>query len=69
MNVAAHQDKKNENISKREAGEERKRSTDLKKAACCPSAVVQRRWREGKVNVAKLHDRMHPRCYYTVSSK
>ena len=43
MNVAAHQEKeKNEKTSKREAGEERKQSTDFKKAVCCPSAVVQR---------------------------
>ena len=26
----------------REAGEERKQSTDFKEAACCPYAVVQR---------------------------
>ena len=37
INVSAHQEKK----GKREAGEERKQSTDFKEAACCPSAVVQ----------------------------
>ena len=43
MNVAAHHKKeKNEKTGKREAGEERKQSTDFKEAACCPSAVVQR---------------------------
>ena len=41
MNVAAHQEKeKNEKTGKRKAGEQR-RQADLKKAACCPSAVVQ----------------------------
>ena len=43
MNVTAHQEKKNEETKtgKRKAGEERKQATDLKKAACCPSAVFQ----------------------------
>ena len=40
MNIAAHQ--KKEKIGKREPGEERKQSTDLKEPACCPSVVVQR---------------------------
>ena len=43
MNVTAHQEKeKNEEMkmSKRKA-EERKQATDFKKAACCPSVVVQ----------------------------
>ena len=41
MNVAAHQEKKNEKTGKKEAGEERKQSIDFKEAACCPSAVAQ----------------------------
>ena len=42
MNVDAHQEKKNEKASKREAGEEeRKQSTDFREPACWPSAVVQ----------------------------
>ena len=40
MNVAAHQE--NEKTSKREAGEEKKRATDFKRAARYLSAVVQR---------------------------
>ena len=40
MNVAAHQDKKNEKTGKRKAGKERKQA-DFKEAACYPSAVVQ----------------------------
>ena len=41
MNVATHQEKKNnEKTGKRKAGEER-RQADLKEAACYPSAVVQ----------------------------
>ena len=41
MNVAAHQEKeKDEKTGKRKAGEER-RQTDVKEAACYPSAVVQ----------------------------
>ena len=39
MNVAAHQEK-NEQMSKRKAGEER-RQANFKEAACYPSAVVQ----------------------------
>ena len=47
MNVAAHQEKeKNEKTGKREAGEERKQSADLKRAACCPLLVVQRAERQ-----------------------
>ena len=48
MNITAHQEKeKNEKTGKREAGEERKQSTDFKKAACCLSAVVQgEAWRK-----------------------
>ena len=43
MNVAAHQEKKeNEKTGKREAGEERKQPTDLKEALSCLFAVVQR---------------------------
>ena len=46
MNVAAHQEKeKNEKTGKRKAGIER-RQTDLKEAACYPSAVVQRAARQ-----------------------
>ena len=43
MNVAAHQDQKNEETKtgKREAREERRQATDFKEAACCPFAVVQ----------------------------
>ena len=42
MNVTAHQEKeKNENTDKKKAGKERRRETDFKEAACCPSAVVQ----------------------------
>ena len=43
MIVSAYQEKKeNEKTGKREAGEEeRKQSTDHRKAACCPSAVFQ----------------------------
>ena len=44
MNVTAHQEKEmNEETKtgKRKAGEERRQATDLKKAVCCPSAVVQ----------------------------
>ena len=45
MNVTAHQEKKeNEKTKKgkREAGEKRKRkqATNFKQAVCCPSAVV-----------------------------
>ena len=41
MNVAAHQEKENnEKTGKRKAGEE-KRQDNFKKAACYPSAVVQ----------------------------
>ena len=42
MNVATHQ-KKNEKTKtgKRKAGVEKRQATDLKEAACCPSAVVQ----------------------------
>ena len=41
MNTAAYQNKeKNEETSKRKAGEER-RQADFKEAACYPSAVVQ----------------------------
>ena len=42
MNVVVNQEKeKNEKAGKNEAGEERKRATDFKEAACCSSAVVQ----------------------------
>ena len=41
MNVAAHQEKKNEKTGKIEAGEERRQETDFKETECCPSAVVQ----------------------------
>ena len=46
MNVSAHQEKKeNEKTKKgkREAREKKKRkqATDFKEAVCCPSAVVQ----------------------------
>ena len=42
MNVAAHQEKKNnEDTGRRKAGKERRQMTDFKKAACCPSAIVQ----------------------------
>ena len=43
MNVAAHQEKKNEETKtgKRRAGEGRRRATDFKEAVCCPTAVVQ----------------------------
>ena len=42
MNVTLHPDKvKNVKTGKRKAGEERRQETDLKKTACCPSAVVQ----------------------------
>ena len=40
MNVAAHQEEKNEKTGKKKAGEER-RQADFKEAACYPSAVVQ----------------------------
>ena len=42
MNVAAHQEEKNEETKtgKREAGKERRQTTDFK-AACCLAAVVQ----------------------------
>ena len=41
INVATHQEKeRNAKAGKREAGEEKKRATDFKEAACCPSAVV-----------------------------
>ena len=47
MNFAANQEKeKNEKTGKRETGEARKQSTDLKEAACCPSAVVQKAARQ-----------------------
>ena len=43
MNVVAHQEKeKNEKMSKRKVGEERKQSTDFKEGACSHCAVVQR---------------------------
>ena len=42
MNVAAHQEKeKDEKTGKREVEEKRRQETDFKRAACCPSAVVQ----------------------------
>ena len=43
MDVTAHQEKKNEETrtGKGKTGEERKQAIDLKKAVCCPSAVVQ----------------------------
>ena len=42
MNVATHQKKEmNEKTGKKEAGEERKRVTNSKEAACYPSVVVQ----------------------------
>ena len=41
MNIAGHQEK-NEKMGNREAREERKRLTNFKEAARCPSAVVQR---------------------------
>ena len=43
MNVAAHQEKKNEKTktSKRELGEGTRQATDFKEATDCPSAVVQ----------------------------
>ena len=45
MNVAAHQEEKNEKTGKRKEGVERKQ-TDFKEAACYPSAVVQRAARQ-----------------------
>ena len=42
MNVAAYQEKeKNKKASKREAGEERRQTTNFKEDACYPSTVVQ----------------------------
>ena len=42
MNDAAHQNKgQNEKTAKRKTGGERRQENDFKKAACCPSAVVQ----------------------------
>ena len=42
MNVAAHQEKKEEmKTDEKKAGEERKQKTDFKKAAYCSSAIVQ----------------------------
>ena len=41
MNVAAHQEEKNEKTGKIKTGEERKQA-NFKEAACYPSAVVQR---------------------------
>ena len=43
MNVAVHQEKENNDktkVDKRKAGERSRQATDLKKTACCPSAVV-----------------------------
>ena len=51
MSVAAYQEKKDEKLGKREAGEERRQETDFKETACCPSAVVQRTARRKTVNV------------------
>ena len=41
MNIATHQEKEKNEKGKRKAGEERRRGTDFKEAACCPSVVVQ----------------------------
>ena len=40
MNVAAHQEKKNEKTGKKKTGVER-RQANFKEAACYPSAIVQ----------------------------
>ena len=43
MNVAAHQEKmENDDAEKREAGKEKRQATDFKETECFPSAVVQR---------------------------
>ena len=43
MNVATHQEEKNEKtrMGERELGEGRRQATDFKEVACCPSAIVQ----------------------------
>ena len=41
MNVATHQEKKNEKTGKKKEGV-KSRQADFKDAVCCPSAVVQR---------------------------
>ena len=45
MNVAAHQEEKNEKTGRRKEGEERKQA-DFNETACYPSAVVQRAARQ-----------------------
>ena len=43
MNVAAHQEKKNEETKTgmKKAGERRRQATNFRKALCCSSAIVQ----------------------------
>ena len=50
MNVVAHQEKRNEKMGKKKAGEERKQA-DFKETACYPSVVVQRAARRKMVCV------------------
>ena len=62
MNVAAHQQKKNEKTGKSQAGEERKQSTDFTEAACCPSAVVQRAtWQKNGLSEGSARGNWDPR--------
>ena len=41
MKIAAHQEENEKTKKNKRKSEERRQATDLKEAACCPSAVVQ----------------------------
>ena len=62
MNVAAHQEKeKNKKTGKKKTGVER-RQANFKKAACCPSAVVQRAaWRKNGLCEGSTRGNWDPR--------